>query len=347
MTDFGASGIRITPAGQRQRSEEPASVAARSSSNFEPFREDFAFIVKKLKQERAEAMRLNRVTPPMAQIRDPPVAALDTRLDLELPSPSSSEDESNPKVFGDGFSLLELGAVNEMLERKQATQRRRRSCVNDFVEACVLLVPRTKQSGFVVLLLIALAVFFGMVAHTQPIIAEEDSDGIALLKQEFWWGFLARGRQSGLVAVQTDHCRISEVGPRGTVVDSHGMQCTVDDLDPKSSCCFGGTAPAETRTHGAHCKTCRDEDGCCDLLHDCIECCLVPDHWQLIRFQIFALSQNGFNGLKASDFDSFELCQALCRTHGSSLDKHGKFRNLDGKTHCYLVNDLRASPAHG
>ena len=343
--NFGVSGIRITPAGQRQRSEEPTSVAARSSSNFEPFREDFAFIVKKLKQERAEAMRLNRVAPTTTQEQREQTLVEDTRLEIDF---TSSEDETNPKVFGDRFSILDVGVVNEILERKQETQRLGRSWwTNDIWEASRLLIPRNKRYGFILLLLITLAVILGAVAQTRRNVEEEtDPKSFAMLKQEFWWGFLA-GRQSSLVAVQSNRCRISEVGPHGTVVDSSGMQCSVDDLDSKSSCCFGKGAPAEARTHGAHCKTCRDEDGCCDLLHDCVECCLVPDHWRLISFEIFALSQNGFQGLKIGDFDRFELCQALCRTQGSSLDKHGKFKNTDGKTHCYLVNDVRASPAKG
>ena len=308
-------GVRATPAGQRNNR---SSEEARPNSAFDPFREDFEFIVAKLKEEEALGLRQHA-----AASRAAP-RAVDTVLEME----SMSEDEANPRVFGETYSILDYGKVNEMYERKVKP--------NALWEAVRLLRPTSRRSWMITLALVGIVLMLWSASQFRTI---EESKSNVLLEQQFWWGFLA-GRKR--VWQREGYCRTTPVGSQGTVVDSSGQQCLEAELDAETRCCFGGLVPVARTGHGAHCRSCSDADGCCVTQEDCVECCMVPDHWRLLRFQLFALSRNGFPGLTAADFDRFELCQAVCRTHRDSLDRHGQYLGMEGRERCYHIPDERA-----
>jgi hypothetical protein len=284
------------------------------------------------------------------------VAAPDTVIDLEPVAPAETVAGTagmaavpDQLIVGGGYSVLQHGLVSELIERRSRA---------DWAEAARLLVPASKKGWVVFGVLVALVLLLGTLAQLRDD-GETQSKGMLLLRKEFWWGVLSTTRgDRGLVtesvaAMKT--CRATTAGPLGTVVDSLGLQCKVSELSD-SGCCFGGWQPQASGA-GAHCGTCRDS-GCCQTYLDCVQvsqivavcfsslmsnqCCLVPDHVTLLRFQFFALSRNGFPGVDSREFDTFELCTALCRTSSKSIDMHGKFQDEDNRF-CYLIGDPRAN----
>lgn len=162
--------MRATPVGRRKALQQPRNLA------FEPFKEDFEWIVNKMKSERFRLMH----EPSKQSDDDEKKSSLllpDVAIDMESVAPSN-----NVVVMGGGnFSVLQHGLVSELLER--------RSQQETYWEAIRLLVPSSRKGWVLLMLLFAAVLVLGSFSQFQPV--GEERKGILLLRETFWWGALA------------------------------------------------------------------------------------------------------------------------------------------------------------
>jgi hypothetical protein len=333
MQGSHVQGVRITPSGQRRKEEESRGEGEEKvSSVFEPFKQDFDFIVKKLKEEQAHRHKIH----PVNMIHHPPKAPSHVFEPKVLEKKLQRQQQ---EVFGETYTILDFGTVNEMYE----TRMRRKDHV--VWEAFRLMIPSGKKHWLVLVGMLAVLLILFSVSQLKVMEEEKKpkpNQNNAALESAFWWGFLARPQTRSMFSASSAQCRLSDVGPQGTVVDSEGVKCEVGAVNSVTNCC----KKSSKQSHAVSCQGCNEEQSCCGSLQTCIQCCLLPDHLKLLKFQIFALSTNGFPNLKPNPIESFDLCTAVCRTKTKSLDIHGKFLNPT-LNNCWRVEDERAQLSGG
>jgi hypothetical protein len=159
--------MRATPVGRRnlKQSQQPRNLA------FEPFKEDFEWIVNKMKSEQF------RLTAP-ADVATA-VIVPDVVIDIERVVPTQ----------GGSFSVLQHGLVSEMLERRNKQ--------DVWYEALLLLIPSSKKGWVLLGVLIGVVLVLASVSQFREV---GQAKGALLLRDSFWWGYLA-GKSNRLVTV--------------------------------------------------------------------------------------------------------------------------------------------------
>ncbi len=322
--------MRATPFGNRR-----IKLSQQTTRNlaYEPFKEDFEWIVNNMKRERFLQQQQQQQHTQHQQHQQHAHPHQDS-CDQLLREEEHADDvvlsmDPTTTVGGGSFSVLQHNLVNELL-LERGRQR------SEWSEALRLLVPSSRK-GWV--LFFVFVVFLALLVSVSQFREDnKQGKGLLMLRETFWWGVLASsGQHQQLQLSEHAVCETTVAGPAGQVVDSAGLKCLVEEV-AANGCCFGGFAPATSPTNP--CIGCAS--GCCGSFLDCVSCCLGPDRMVVLRYQLFALSNRGFPGVDISAFNPFQLCQALCRTSSSSLDSHGKFLNEEQRN-CYLISDKRAS----
>ncbi len=308
---------------RRLRAPEPL---AAGGFDFTPFKEDFEFIVCKLKAERLGLVnwQLAAAVPAVAATRVPQDAIIELgpadALLLDEPARAGGGN-----VYGQRYSILEHAMINELYERRKSLTS------TTLRDALTLLMPTSKR-GWVALvgLLSMLLVLWTVLALRNSSLAGNSEWSVRESDRQLWWAFVTRRHFQKPATAQ--RCRTTVVGAAQRVVDSHGVQCRVDMLRAADGCC---SAAVNDKVGREHCASCRDKDGCCRSYEDCVQCCLTADHMTVLQYQLGALRQKGAQ-VQSDSFDAFAVCQAACRTSSMQMNKHNKF--IDPSHHyCYLI----------
>lgn len=87
-------------------------------------------------------------------------------------------------------------------------------------------------------------------------------------------------------------------------------------------------------TNRYSCDTCDSSTSCCRIYEQCVSCCMSPRARPFRRDH--ATQNSELIHLHIDDRDSFALCQAVCRTGGTSVEHENAYRHP--RHHCYGTN---------